>query len=478
MFMPPASHIHDVDELIHLKRRRNALVPICRLPSELLLDIFRFLQGLDNSSFYSVSDGSAFSFMPVDNRWSRIMRVCYYFHRLACDTPALWSVLDFTAPRCSDARAWRALCVERSAGAPLCLRVRDEDGVALLNGAWKAALEDDVVAASALNERAPRLRVLSVQTLQPFRLTSAFLGGDATRLTHLRAIKVDARVMLTEAPRLACLRRLELCAVQTPPDLRFLVALLAHTPMLQWLRLSSFFFHSSQTRVHPSRIIPVPERVALPHLKVLSIEDTTAEASALVRLLPIPSASFQIIMLQTGPDHDGTEDEDDRVFDLNENHSIVYGRYAEFTRTQALPGGDLCEGRLEVDSDDPVQLITFGQNRHTQGTQVSFCEIECIIYAPHPILTHVRTMHIVNDLPTQEEFEDVWTPRVLPALDTIIFKVHPFDQDAAWLPMIKEWLVQHEGRIVRIEFVSCVRWLEPLVHALQQEKVAFEVVWK
>jgi hypothetical protein len=128
--MPAASELQSPEDkitileanLMQLKRRRNALVPIFRLPRKLFAEVFSLLRGgpeLRHQDFWIVSPGKG---------WSRAVLVCRVFRAIAIDTPMLWNIID--AGKCS--LEWRELCVSRSASTPLALITINERSWRLL----------------------------------------------------------------------------------------------------------------------------------------------------------------------------------------------------------------------------------------------------------------------------------------------------------------------------------------------------------
>ncbi|KAJ7077001.1 hypothetical protein B0H15DRAFT_955319 [Mycena belliarum] len=94
-------------QLALLKAKRNAIVPILRLPNELLSRIL---------TIYAVESDTLFNL-----RWSRIMYVCRHFHALALAAQSLWAFIDLS---------WHAGIIrlrsqlERSGAAPVTIKMR------------------------------------------------------------------------------------------------------------------------------------------------------------------------------------------------------------------------------------------------------------------------------------------------------------------------------------------------------------------
>jgi hypothetical protein len=106
-------------EIIRLRRRRNELQPVSRLPTEILADIFLRVQGHDVHPL-------CFDQKYVQ-KWSPILRVCYLWWRVALEAPELWTRFDLTiGPPVDDVALWSDW-VARSGTLPLRVRAILED---------------------------------------------------------------------------------------------------------------------------------------------------------------------------------------------------------------------------------------------------------------------------------------------------------------------------------------------------------------
>jgi hypothetical protein len=54
--------------IVELRKRRNDLVPICRLPSEILVKIICFVQGRDEAFLHFYS-----AYHPTSTQWTRFI---------------------------------------------------------------------------------------------------------------------------------------------------------------------------------------------------------------------------------------------------------------------------------------------------------------------------------------------------------------------------------------------------------------------
>jgi hypothetical protein len=97
-------------------------------------------------------------------------------------------------------------------------------------------------------------------------------------------------------------------------------------------------------------------------------------------------------------------------------------------------------------------------------------------------------MFILDFLPELDDLEGVWTPRILPALNTVKLSVKAWGPHLVRLPAIRDWILRHEGRIKRVDISNYAlgadptgSGLPPLVEFAQRLKatqVVPEVVWE
>ncbi|KAF9270025.1 hypothetical protein L218DRAFT_7706 [Marasmius fiardii PR-910] len=184
--------------ILVLKSRRNLLIPICRLPAEVLANVFMHC----TSNIPAFVDGNL---AKGRETLFRIARVCHHWRTIALNTPELWSRPDFSL---GPPLALEML--DRSRDAPLVIEAEvGDETVDMLSEALVrhisriTALHLTVTGFPASMEQllfpliqpAPFLRVLSLafaplahvwgQTTRKLHLPDTFLANYAPRLTSL-----------------------------------------------------------------------------------------------------------------------------------------------------------------------------------------------------------------------------------------------------------------------------------------------------
>jgi hypothetical protein len=471
-----ASQLKDVEDkieamerqLLLLKQRRNSLVPVCRLPPELLARVFSIVQREDDPTD-DPTDDPDFAFDRRVRGWPRVTRVCTHFRVVAIQTPMLWNVHDFNRP----VSTWRQLCLARAAGTPSCIRIIDGRGAEHLCRAWKAIVE--IINNRNTNHEvfdaitAPHLRVLSVN--QPlydhrsseFEITSSFLGGSLPLTTHFMLEGIS--ILLSKAPRMPLLRRLVLHDIQTPVNLEAMLELFEHSSMLEEISLRFISLDNNrQALMDESAVTSVPKRVSLPHLKSLSFEDSPKKVAAFVRLLPIPSKALTIEVMDEG------------LADLDPNHATICEAYLSFIASHPH-SQELGIGSILL-RDDDLDTIEFGQNiaqnLHHPLDVVGFFSCDWLS-GRHRLFDHISVLR-VSRLPTASHNDAPWGSYLLPKLDTLILESLE-DYDMENEGYIKSWLVQQEGRIKRVQFNDCSLCFVRVLEELEREQVVSQVIW-
>jgi hypothetical protein len=476
MKMSFASQLRDIDDkirvlehqLLLLKQHRNSLVPICRLPVELLARILSFIQ---HPELVLPHGGADFLFHSNANNWSLVMLVCAHFRAVAVQTPELWNVYDFdsfTRP----VSEWRELCLSRAAGISSCIRINSALGVDHLRQAWKAVVTGAAVHSDVLDACVtPELRVLVLYLLASsynpeYEIKQSFLGGAPLSLTHLEI--VGDRITLNAHLRMPLLRCLSVRGIKTSLDMEAWANLFRQSPLLEELSINGVFLQQIARQLNVATVVPVPARVLLPHLSMLSLTNYLAEAAAFARLLPAPSAMLRITVAE------GRED-----IPMGSNIVSIHEAYARFLNALTDDEG-LSRCRVTIGkkarTDD---IIEFGQS--VPGLYIerspypaSFFTFMVMANDHHPLFDLVTIVRIVAsssflDLPTKS--------RLFPNMHTLLLEeLKEAAVDSDEYIEFTTWLVQCAGRIKRIEFHSCRPAFRPLFGRLQKEQT-MSVLW-
>jgi hypothetical protein len=454
-----------------LKQHRNSLVPVCRLPVELLARIMSLLQ-------HSVKPNRDldFDFIPPVTGWGHVMRVCAHFRAIAVQTPMLWNTHDFTY----QSSAWRELSLSRAAGVPSCIRINQKISGEYLRHAWKAVVRGVAVHRDVLDVFAtPELRTLALysrphisQNAQ-YKITRSFLGGSPLPLTHL---KIEGSGITLNSPlRMPLLRRLALDKIDINLSFEALAELFEHTPMLEELSIVSIYLAGSHEPVYIDTVITVPARILLPRLTSMVLIDTPAKASAFIRFLPLPSTALHIEVVepeertQSGP-----------------NDTLIYNTCLSFLNH--LPdSGDLTRScatmsLFDEEDEDFNPTLEFGQypplEHSPSSSPASPLNITCRVDGLHPLFSRVTEFRTWS-IPVSSRGTDLsesWGSRFFPNLHTLVLLELDVD-DSEYKQDIKTWLTHQEGRIKCVEFRSCSPLFRPLFESLQREKLVSQAIW-
>jgi hypothetical protein len=417
-------------ETLEQYRRRNALQPICRLPPEILVIIFCHAQHKSkphtNLFFYSYT-----------HEWVRVMRVCRYFRDVAVHAPMLWNVYHADSPK-----AYRELCLQRSAESILYVYGREETIAEIASHVHRVhtAILDDLTIKFALEAPMPQLRVLEIKANGLW--TSKLFGGAGAGLTFLRLMGSNVH-LCTDPPRLPNLRRLELMAFQVSPSLETIVALLESTPVLEILSVTYLDFGlPSATLEWP---VPIPERIALPHLKALDIGQIALEAATLLRLLPTPSRALNI-QLRKSKHCQGV------------CHAEIYAACAKFAQSvhhpELLQQGTLTFGRWPTKRKFSLGSLDSLPNLEQSGQPRLHLSVNDEPSHSHPLLNSIETLRLhpsYRGYPSIHDFDSIVGTTYVPNLRTVVVDIC---RPLAELPSLQDWVVGRGGRIERIVFAD------------------------
>lgn len=287
--------------MLDLKGRRNRIVPISRLPPEILCSIFFFASRL---AIYDV-------------QWIRLTHVCRYWRDLALQSPSLWANPPLQHI------LWTEIMLSRSKMAGLTVQA---DGVAIYHHNTRKnvssifqnyntrikhiQLELSFEVNSLLEtlpSSAPMLESLVITVPYPNRLNFSYQDGSTNRPNY--------RILDESLCDMGQLRRMELTGLYINWDLHLpntLTVLKLHEipslgipeidkmkdaleqmPLLQTLDL----VNALPDIGHP---LLSSRNIHLPKLQTLKLSAGVAEADCLLRALTFPSTTFvQVICAQS-----------------------------------------------------------------------------------------------------------------------------------------------------------------------------------
>jgi hypothetical protein len=281
------AHIYSLEaELADLKHRRNSLLTICRLPDEIVVEIFKIVQ--HGCQEYDELQ----PWKTYDSSWVDLMITCRHFREVAVQAPLLWTLVDY-----SRNKEWTDLCLTRSGKSAL--YVNDMFGLGSVAECFHQARSAQVqvtstAASDVINSNAPQLRMLWVDSHysdedEPFvNITHLLLGSVNTSLIQLHL----ATARLLALPSMTSLHRLELEGVFLN-NMDTFVSALRSTPLVAELCIRRLIFFEKPTHIDPSIQL-------LPRLRSLFVDDNRDQVLAYLRVLHLPTNALGI-SIQCGP---------------------------------------------------------------------------------------------------------------------------------------------------------------------------------
>jgi hypothetical protein len=450
---------------------RNAATGLCSLPSEVLVAIFELLQHGRKPSLDTDADTiTPFSRLDHDGSWTRMMLVCAHLRKIALATPGLWAVQD----RRQDSPSWYLLTCRRAGDVPLILSLQDVEYSTVMQD-WKRARVARVANCPShaygplLDSATPALEALHLhtrlRTRWPFIISRGFLGGSPDMLVHLVLDGPD--VLLRDAPSLPMLRYLFLSKVIADVEFEALCRCLKRMPVLEELVVKSVDFCYL---VDADQVLPVPERISLPHLRTLFIAAFSAESAALLRCLPLPATGLGVNVLyhnRAGPN-------------LNANHVFILDTYRIF----AAQGPPLeVELMLSGDGDNiriGPDLTADALCRCTARTACCTLDFECTDPLPQAfadIITAIRLEGFNFTPPPSGDLDEDAGVRSLTAVRKVTFSRYA-EAEAPLVAATLPWMLSRLPQLRVVQFVDCDRSLRPFSDKLRQDGLFPEVEWQ
>jgi hypothetical protein len=267
----------------------NAAMPLCRLPHETLVSIFKLVQRVHAPHIHN----HPVSWGITDTKWRRMSSVCAHLRATALHTPELWAVVDTRW----HAR-WIELCVKRARDCRLTVvsQVANDDEVEVTRkffqkaGHVHIAMIHPFSTRSVFQARYAKILDVPLQLLSLDLAFSAIVNVPITlpvqRLSATLTSLDVQRVQLARIPHLPHLTHLGLNAFTPPPFIDWLDRWLISTPQLNSLMLR---------RPSGRTCVSLSSPVTLPHLVHLDLQYIhRAEIVSLLQMLPSPSRSLLI----------------------------------------------------------------------------------------------------------------------------------------------------------------------------------------
>jgi hypothetical protein len=461
------ARIHVLErELAALKTKRNDLLPMYRLPPEIVADVFKLVQhgcrSVDKMDPWHTYDG----------RWCDVMLVCRRFREMAVDTPALWVMVDYgTHP--SD---WRGLCMHRASHLPLCTRNATRDSLTILPRMQTLEIRDRAVADEILNVPMLALHALHIA-----------LNKDANEEEYLDLYKMShyspalayiglTNVPLDALPPLHSLRRIELKSVVVCDGLDGFFKLLSQVASVEVLCLCYLDFDG----VEPPRDLE-KTHVSLPCLRSLLVDDAPKSVESYLRVLPLPTLDLVISTRYGFDESDSTQNA----------LACILNTWFKFARSTPH-SASLVHGTLKYSEHSEDVHFRLGDGQvvdHFQqfGAQSSpsFCEIAFWgMGISGPVTTYTHTLHLamspqLDTYTLPSNLNRILYPPVLPNLQCIVLE--GFDSEEARpnaMAAVCGYFSRFGSSVQRVRFVNCLPDMKSFADELEEEHLVATIDWE
>jgi hypothetical protein len=251
-------------QVIDMKRTRNSLTPLCRLPSEILVDIILRTQAPELRKFDGGYNPLLYNF-EHDQKWEKVTLTCSHIHHMCIVTPYLWTHIDLLWSNTKILRYIARSGVvnltlywdpaeyvmprfpkSREVDAFLTRRCFDRDCAAQISLTSNSEHERAVIM-QAVEESAKHFKTLHIDLsnsdywtwLNPLKIYPALVELSITR----GSIHVPMTI------HIPLLSRLHLHEVTLDNGLPPLIELLQHTPLLTEVLLCEVVSHKTYERI-------------------------------------------------------------------------------------------------------------------------------------------------------------------------------------------------------------------------------------
>jgi hypothetical protein len=362
-------------QLLVLKKERNAMTPLCAVPDEIIV---RILAELTVWPYWTSEYFQIDCSLPCSD-WLVAMLTCFRIRMVAMHTPALWSLIDGSAPP-----AWITSCMQRAGTHPM-----DVKHLGLFEMPFKQFMELAGrvlgVARSADITLDCQMEVIDPDQV-PGHLEIMF-SNMSSKLRYLQLAcesDVDTPVT-TNYLHGRCDYIIELSLdyffIQDPPWFprlqRLKIERIRHRDD-DWTSWLIFLKNLPSIRAKP--------KISMPYLRVLSIEDDIHAVNLLVDALPTPSQALSIIVEREYHQHlsipllHNHENLQDTLFDH------VAGFWKTKSSQESMPAGRLELGVLlriqfgtSLSASDPLPTIFYDTTCDLTGADPIISTIDTIV---------------------------------------------------------------------------------------------------
>jgi hypothetical protein len=408
-------------KLADMRRLRNSLMYICRLPVEIMVVIYRHVQLTEQQPARHIQriHDKSYEDDPIDHifvsklvypriptTWIAFMLACVSLREIAVQARELWRHVQ--VPSSSQ---WVKLCLVRSVDLPLHLyacfpsdRSGDsvsQDDMNIFFSCTSRAMDAFVEVGSsfenavfttrfrdALNQHCghlQRFRMLSWD--EQYSVTDKFLGGKSTSLTTLQ-LHVES---VTSWPKLPHLINLSVRTKSTA-SMRVVISGLTESQHLRLLSIQVMAWNENESTilVEPGNQVCA----ALPRLEVLRIRGRVEKAAVLLKTLPDPRL---VLDITSWPDR-----EPQRVGNLQELQAYSYLVHRVTQYWSSHSDISLFTGVLYLKAEQHVMETKFRMSSSPTFSDVSdIHRLSCNFSATHfgnsPAMNLIKTIIISGD---------------------------------------------------------------------------------
>jgi hypothetical protein len=192
------------EEIRQLRTKRNSLMLLFGLPSEILAHIMIILQNVETQTSFSFETLKGFN-----KDWVHFTHTCSRMRQIALETPSFWTFIDLTG--CAQKEPpWLELALRRSGDAGLAIFAKDQTQLSLYTPYMPRAMLLCLSSASphadgplvkALDQPMPQIRDIDL-LYTSFLVSRAFLGGESHALRNLQLTDSSIHFSTPRSPNL------------------------------------------------------------------------------------------------------------------------------------------------------------------------------------------------------------------------------------------------------------------------------------